>query len=236
MAVKTLYCLGTTAATPNFFGNMQDGGSPPTAGLSSYGWGVAKSSVSTQGFWPGRLGATGTVASANAQSTSFIDSATHPNKGLGTSSSTGSSQAGDSFVAGPFTGTFAATSWALNFKLKTGTAGAVGRLRMRIWKSANADGTSATEMTSGAIVGSIVTLSTSADVNSLGTWSPGTTFTFSNEYIFFQLEWQETTAGSSVSNTVQFSIGTALVTTPDFSTGGGTVVFIPPPRRVYLRL
>lgn len=225
MAVKTLYILdGTTnpAASPNWFGNMQDGGTAPTQTNSSYGWGVAKSSITTQGFWPARCGATGTTASANATATSNIDSKTSPTKGSGSGGGS-SSFAGDSFIAGPYTGTFANTAWTFDWNMRAGTAGAVGRIRMRVWKSANADGTSATELTAGALVGATVTLSTTGDTNSSISWSPGS-ITLSNEYLFFQIEWQETTAGTSASDNVLFRIGTAKITTPDFGTAAAAIV------------
>jgi hypothetical protein len=155
VAVKTLYILGTSAATPNWFGNIQDGGSAPAGANSTWGWGVAKSAVATQGFWPAHCGASGTTASANAQATSTIDSKTSPTKGTSNTSTT----AGDSFVAGPYTGTFSATAaWQFDWNMRAGTAGAVGRMRMRVWKSANADGSSATALTASTQVGSIVTL------------------------------------------------------------------------------
>lgn len=220
MAVKTLYVLNTTAATPNFWGNLQEGGSPPTAGLSTYGWGVAK--TASPSFWPARLGAVGNVSSSSSGTTSFIDSKTGPTKGTGTSN-TSTLPAGDSFVAGPYTGTFAATAWQFDWKMKTGTAGGIGRIRMRVWKSTNADGSSATELTAGALVGATVTLLTSGDVNSSISWSPGA-ITLAGHYLFFQIEWNETTAGSTATDTVQFSIGTALITTPDFGTTAAAIV------------
>jgi hypothetical protein len=219
VATKTLYILGTTAVTPNWWGNTQEGGTAPTAANSTFGWGVAKSSITTQGFWPARLGATGKVASANAQSTSTIDSDTGPTKGTSNTNST----AGDSFVAGPYSGTFANTAWQFDWNMRASTAGAVGRIRMRVWKSANADGSSPTELTTATQVGSTVTLSTTADVNSSISWSPGS-ITLNNEYLFFQVEWQETTAGASASDDVLFRIGTAKITTPDFGTGVNAVV------------
>lgn len=215
MAVHTLYITNVAAnTTGNFFSILQDGGTAPSATNSSYGWGVAKSAVTTQGFWPAHLGATGTLASSGAQATSSIDSDTSPTKGTGATSTT----AGDSFVAGPFTGTFAATNWQLDYQMRADTAGAKGQIRCRVWKSVNADGTSATELTSGALVGTNVTLSASGDTNSGITWSPGA-LVFTNEYIFFQIEWQETVAGTSASDNVKFRVGTALITTPDLGTG-----------------
>jgi hypothetical protein len=57
-------------------------------------------------------------------------------------------------------------------------------------------------------------------------WSPGS-ITLSNEYLFFQIEWEETTAGTSASDNVLQRIGTTKITTPDFGTGA-TVVFMFP--------
>jgi hypothetical protein len=102
--------------------------------------------------------------------------------------------------------------------MRADTAGAIGQIRCRVWKSVNADGTSATLLSPSTLVGTNVTLSTTVDTNSGITWSPGA-LTFTNEYIFFQIEWQETTAGSSASDNVKFRVGTALITTPDLGTG-----------------
>lgn len=100
--------------------------------------------------------------------------------------------------------------------MRAGTAGAVGRLRMRVWASANADGSSARELTSGALIGAIVTLSTTVTNNSTMTWSPGA-ITLNNEYIFFQLEWQETTQGSATQDSALIYIGAASgITTTNF--------------------
>jgi hypothetical protein len=109
--------------------------------------------------------------------------------------------------------------------MRASTAGAVGRLRMRVWRSLNADGTSATEITSGTQVGATVTLSTTTDQNTSISWSPGS-ITLIEEYLFFQLEWQETTAGSSSTSNVLFRIGTASITTPDF-TASSVVIWNP---------
>ena len=211
MTTKTWYFLTTTAVTPNWYGALQDGGSAPTAANTAFGWGVAKTSTATP-YYAAAIGATATVTTSQAGS--VIASKTGPTKGTGS----GNTTAGDSFVAGPYTGTFAAGAWTLSPMIRAGTAGAVGHLNMRVWRSANADGSSAIELTSGSLVGTAVTLSTSADVNGLGTttWSPGA-LTLNNEYIFFQFEWQETTAGSSNNDNIFFRAGTALITSPNFA-------------------
>jgi hypothetical protein len=65
-------------------------------------------------------------------------------------------------------------------------------------------------------IGSTVTLSTTADTNSHITFNPGIV-NLTNEYLFFQTQWEETTAGSSNADTVLFHIGTAAVTTTNWT-------------------
>jgi hypothetical protein len=103
--------------------------------------------------------------------------------------------------------------------LRASTAGCVGHLNMRVWAATSADGQTGTrELTSGSLVGTAVTLSTTADVNGMGTttWSPGA-ITLNNEYLFFQLEWQETTQGSTNGCNVLYRNGTCLITTTNFT-------------------
>ena len=83
-----------------------------------------------------------------------------------------------------------------------------------MWRGTNAAGTGATQVLANT-AGATVTLSTTADTNSSITASPGA-MTLNNEYLFFQVEWQETTVGSSNSDDVRFHIGTASITTADF--------------------
>lgn len=218
MAVKTLYVLGTTATSPNWFGSMQDGGTAPTAANATFGWGVGKNTISTP-YYNSRMGST-TVPNTHI-ATSNIDSTTGPTAGTGATSTT----AGDSFVIGPYTGTFANTAWTMDWNLRAGTAGAIGKVRCRVWKSANAAGTSATSLTASTLEGAIVTTSTTADTDSSMSWSPGS-ITLSNEYLFFQQEWQETTVGTATSSNALYRIGPALVTTPDFSAGSAAASLV----------
>ena len=207
MAVQTLYVLATNAVTPNFWGNLQLNGTAPTGANSAFGWAVARTAVTTP-YYRARLGATAVGGDA-ASSTTTIGVA--PRKGTGT----GASTAGDSFIAGPFTGTFAVSPWTFNFNLRAGTAGAVGHINMTMWRGANADGSGAT-MILGQTPGATVTLSTTTDVNSsISTASMGGP-TLNNEYLFFQIEWQETTAGTSNNNNILFRAGTSFITTADF--------------------
>jgi hypothetical protein len=203
---RTLYVLGA-AVSP--FSLLQDGGTAPTAANATFGWTVAKTAV-TSPYWRARLGAAtaATVASASSQ----ID-ATNPQAGTGTTNTT----AGDSFRAGPYRGTFAATAWTFTLNMRASVAGAIGRLRMRVYKSSNSNGSSPTQLTPTAAASALghtagpFTMSTSADVNVGFTWSPGA-ITLNGEYLFFQVEWQETTAGSSTTSNVLFRVGSTIVT------------------------
>src|SRR4029077_16535552 len=78
-------------------------------------------------------------------------------------------------VSAPFSGVFANTAWTITFAVRATTASSqAGRIRLRVFKSANASGASATELTAATQVGTTSSaLSTSADVTSVVTWSPG---------------------------------------------------------------
>jgi hypothetical protein len=204
---RTLYITGATAVTADsFFSRLQDGGVAPTAANSVYGWTVAKTATTTP-YWKAFLGATAVSTAASATST--IDS-TSPTAGTGS----GATTAGNAFVAGPYKGTFANTAWTFALNMRASVAGAIGNMRMRVFKSSNRNGSSSTALTGSTLVTSTPkTLSTSADVDAGFTWSPGA-ITLSNEFLFFEPEWQETTAGSSTTSNVLFRVGTATITTP----------------------
>src|SRR5215831_1243357 len=217
MATKTLYVLSSgvgLAASPNFWSILQDGGTAPTAANTVYGWVPAKQSTGKP-YFQAFLGASAAASTTTTQTTTYIGVTSAPTKGTGNTNTT----SGDSFATpSAYSGVFAAGAWTLNLMLRASTAGAIGHLNLRVWASVNADGSSARELTSGSLVGTAVTLSTTADVNGMGTttWSPGA-ITLVNEYMFFQVEWQETTGGSSNSDNVLFRAGTCLVTTTNFS-------------------
>lgn len=211
MATKTFYTLNTTAVTPNWYGNLQEGGSVPPVQNSAYGWTVAKTSVSTP-YWRARLGAT--ALATVSSSTSNIAAAAGPLKGGGATNTT----AGDSFATSiSYNGVFAAGNWTFNFGMRAGTATSTGRMRLRVWASTSADGlTAPRELTSGVQVGSIVTMSaTGTTYTSTITWN-APQITLVNEYLFFQLEWEETTAGNSNSSSVVFYQSAATIVTTDF--------------------
>ena len=121
-------------------------------------------------------------------------------------------------------GTFAATAWTFTFAMRCGTSSSQrGRMRMRVFKSANANGSSATELTGSTQIGTTVgaALSTTVDQLTTVTWTPGTTITLDFEFLFFVLAWEITTAGGSNSADVLIrtgqSAGGSRLVTPDFT-------------------
>ena len=207
MAIQTIYITNGASIAPGWFGPTQLNGSAPTAANSNVGWTPGKTAI-TSPYYRGRLGSTTTAGTA--QAASWNASTTAPTAGTSNSSTT----AGDSFIVGPLSGTFANTAWTFNWNMRGTTAGCIGHVNMRMWRGTNASGTGATQVIANT-AGATVTLSTTADTNSSITASPGA-MTLNNEYLFFQIEWQETTVGSSNSDDVRFRIGTASITTADY--------------------
>jgi hypothetical protein len=147
---------------------------------------------------------------------------------------------GQTFVTpsgSPITGVFANTAWTFTFAVRATTVNAQrGRVRLRVYKASVPSGSGAVELTAATQIGTTTAvLSTTADVTSVVTWNPGTTITLNNEYLFFSLAWEVTTAGGNNSADVQFrtgqaAAGTRLVTpdlaaaaTPVNSSDSGTV-------------
>lgn len=90
------------------------------------------------------------------------------------------------------TGDFSAGTWYSSLSVIAVTSGGFqdGRALFRIWRSANADGTVATEITAGTMVGSRVTdLSTTVAQSSSASTQIGA-FSLSNEYLFQQVAWE----------------------------------------------
>lgn len=120
-------------------------------------------------------------------------------------------------------GTYANGTWTFTFALRCTTASSQrGRMLMRVFKANASDGSGATELTTGVLVGTTVAaaLSTSADQTSVVTWNPGTAIVLDGEYLFFLLAWEITTAGGSNSADVVIrtgqSAGGSRLVTPDW--------------------
>ena len=219
MAIKTFYVLNTLAVTPNWFCQLQDGGTAPTNVACTFGWAMGTNPVSSP-YWRGRIGASlvSNIANGNNSATSWIDSASGPTAGTGNTNAT----AGDSFITpAKYTGTFANTAWTFNFYIRCANVNGNPQscARFRVWASANADGTSARQLSTGTLIGSTVApVLTTVEYNSTLSWSPGA-ITLNDEYLFFQIEWQSIVAGTNASNNAVFRQGPSSIITPDLGAG-----------------
>lgn len=108
-----------------------------------------------------------------------------------------------------YSGDFASANWNVHFACRANNNGGAqdGRMRCRLFRSANVDGSGATEITGAQQQGGLVTnLATSATQVSTATFNPGA-FTVNAEYIFIQLAWERTGAGGMSTSDVNMRIG-----------------------------
>lgn len=120
-------------------------------------------------------------------------------------------------------GDYASGNWTVNGVVRANTNGGAqdGRLRYRLFK-ADADGTSATEITAAAQLGVTLTnVSNAADFNSSVTFNPGAFSVTASQRLFIQLAWERTGAGGMTTADINFRIGTnsTRVVTSDFTAG-----------------
>jgi hypothetical protein len=125
-------------------------------------------------------------------------------------------------------GAFASGNWVFHFVVRAGNNGGSqdGRVRFRLLKGSNSDGSGATEITAEQKQASIVSdVSTSADFDSTLTVNPGA-ITLSFEYLFIQVAWERTGAGAAGNSDINFRTGTDASTgtriiTSDFTQAHG---------------
>lgn len=208
MATKTLYPLDAMASGVNW-GDMQEDSAPATATMVT-GWVVG--TTTPPGY--SRLRVTNESVNGNFQAASLIDAAAGPTD-FGTLADAWRSPTA-------YTGSFADTAWDFQFAILRidGTSTPDGRLRFRVWKSADGtDATSPAELTSGTLVTTIATNVSATPQNITASWSPGA-ITLTNEYLFFQGEWEITGAGSGAAYDVHVQQDSATrIITPNFTTG-----------------
>jgi hypothetical protein len=230
MPTKTFWVLASgvsptgagTATPPGWFSVLQEDGAAPAPANTWYGWGAAQIPITTP-YYRGRIGAT-EITDLNALASSWNASTSGPTPGTGTAGLA----AGDCFITPNWlNGTFAAGTWTFNWNMRCSNVGMVGHVNMRVWASVNPSGAGARELTTGNMPGATITLSNSADSNSSISWSPGA-ITLNKEYLFFQLEWQETVQGTQNTCNALFRAGTASITTPNFyEVGAAPTAFQP---------
>lgn len=102
-------------------------------------------------------------------------------------------------ISAATTGDFSAGTWYSSLScIAVSNGGAMdGRAMFRLWRSANADGTSATQITSSILTGSLVTnLATTVAQSSAISVNIGA-FSVTDEYLFMQCAWMITGAGGN---------------------------------------
>jgi len=107
-----------------------------------------------------------------------------------------------------YTGDFASANWTINGVVigVTNSGAQDGRLRYRLFRSVNADGSGATEITAGVQIGATITNLSTTQQNSSVTFNPGA-FSLTDEYLFIQIGWEITGAGGMSTTDVVFRIG-----------------------------
>ena len=207
MAALTFYLTNTAV---NGYGELNE--NAPASALSSpvTGWIVAKTA---SGNYSAFL--VNTERAANTFGATVLPAAASLNAdGLRTASA--------------YTGTFANANWTFTFEITatTSASGQDGNFGLRLYRSANADGSSATEITAARQETNAVTnLATGATTELAVTFNPGA-FSVNGEYLFVQLAWEITGASGNNGADVNLRIGsneTRIVSadfTPSF-TGSG---------------
>jgi hypothetical protein len=204
MAAKTFYATNSKASVYQELSETDPGteayASPVTGWIGSTG------STNRSEFRP-----------QTERASSTFDATTYPDGSLDTSN-------GDGFrTTNTYTGTFDSGNWVFHFCVRSNTnTGCSGKVHVRIFRSTNANGSSATEITSGDNAGTTVTsLASSVTQDSSVTVNPGSV-TLTNEYLFFQVAWERTGGGGMTSSDIDMRVGNASsngtrVVTPNFT-------------------
>lgn len=213
MSVKTFNFKDAVPSGATLHRSLQDGGSV-TAATTGTGW-VAATLATGQSCL--MVGGTEVARNAATWGTTLQPSAAV------------STTLGDCWRSeNTLSGTFANSNWVATFGFRSVTAAYAGRLKlaMRLYRSTNASGAGATEITSGRVVSAATSanLSTSADTTLTCTWSPGATQTFAGEYLFVQVGIEVTSAGGGTTQDFDFRVSSAggyALVTPDLAFNDG---------------
>jgi hypothetical protein len=174
----TLYFLNS--ANGQGYGDMQVGGSAPSTATGSTGWTVAATAADNYSKM-----AFGVERAASTFGGTALPNTSGPDNTLK-----------DCFRTGPWSGSFASGDWAFSCPVIAVDAGGTqdGALRVRVWRSNNADGSSATELTSDVVQLSTVTnLTTGAAQICSGNVTLGAiTHSGTDYYLFFMFAWRIT--------------------------------------------
>lgn len=157
------------------------------------------------------------------RTSSNFSGTTQPDGSLNTTS-------GDFWISPePLNGTFDAGDWNIHFAARANTStGATGRMRCRLFRGPNQDGSGATEITAAQQQGGLVTnLLSSATQVSTATFNPGS-FSVTSEYILVQLGWERTGAAGMSTSDVNVRIGDGSATGSRVITANFTQTVINP--------
>lgn len=205
MAVKTIYLLDTVLAGTQHLAT-QDGGTAPALASMSTGWVPGLTAINNFSAMDSLAKPVNTSFGATA----LPAAATVPNN-----------TSGDSWVLGPFDGTFPAGNWTFSFVMigvtRAGDAGA-GSISFRVLRGTDPTGAGATEVTSAAqlsTAGNVMNATGGATVTA--TWA-APAMTLVNEYLFVKVAFKVTTAGGNGATDTVFRKGSSSsVTTTDFA-------------------
>jgi len=193
-----------SATTANSWRTIDE--STASAGKNTDGWVVASGSTNHSEYAVGVERAASTFTGTDV-----------PNGTLNTSLF-------DAFrTTNAYTGNFASANWSFIFSVQATTNGGAqdGRIRFRLIK-ADADGSNATEITSGQQQASLVSdVATTGTFESSLTFNPGA-FSLANQYLFVQIAWERTGAGGMVNSDINWILGSdsstgTRITSSDFT-------------------
>lgn len=201
MPIKSLYLKNAAPSGATTSLSLQDGGTAPTGALTATGWTVARlTSPNLSAMLAGTKRASTTFTTTDAIPT-FAASACFRTEN-------------------PLNGSFANTNWSLVFRIRASVVSAqTGAIKVRVWRSANADGSGATQLTSAVLTGTTTpVLSTTVSNSSTVTWTPGGIITLANEYLWVQAEWSIVVAsGSNTGDAVVYVESAGVITTPNYT-------------------
>ena len=117
-------------------------------------------------------------------------------------------------ISAATTGDFSAGTWYSSLSVIAVTSGGdqEGRARIRVWRSVNADGTTATEITKSTMIGTTITNLATTVAQSSSASTQVAAFSLSNEYLFLQCAWEITGAGGANTRDVLVRLGSLTAT------------------------
>ncbi len=204
MAIKTFYIKDAIAGSSQH-GSLQDGGVAPSTTTSGTGWTV------------------GTENNTQYCLQDYGSKRDHFSFNSTVVPSTGPNTSDCWRTESTLSGTFDIGSWTIAIAVRSVSASASGsgRLRCRVWRSVNQNGSSATQITSGTITtNQWSNLSTGTTQNLTATFSPGS-IVLNGEYLFLQIacEIDNDSFNSSADVLIRVSSTGSVITTTNFTSG-----------------